>query len=206
MAIHCNAPWESVGTGNYAAGSKVPISGTDFAAGKDTMYYSFIAKQGAYADTITTSVIANEPSFLFKKTGVLSLGSASLGGMNLLTNGSVKADDANAVLSISGNSLNLKGGTAWAVNGKSILFVPSTVDLYNKNNSTETINAYNNGTPTAVADPSQGNGVYIFKMVNGPASSDVFYGMIGVTKIVPGVSVDYEYRIGSTYKHLSVIK
>jgi hypothetical protein len=68
------------------------------------------------------------------------------------------------------------------------------------------MNAYNSGTPTAVADLGDENGTFIFKMVNGPQPSDIFYGMINITKIVPGISVDYEYRVGTSYSHWVIFK
>ncbi len=201
-----NDPWVDVAPGNFTTGSKVPVVGSQFAPGKDTMYYSFIAKQDGFSDTVTTSVIANNPSFLFKKSGTLSLANASQGGVNIFTNGSVASNAPNAVLSVGGGSLHLKGGEAWAVNGKSISFVPATLDQYNKNNPLEAIDVYNSGTPASEADPNEGTGTYIFKLVNGPLPSDIFFGMISITKIVPGTSVDYEYRIGNAYAHGDVFK
>lgn len=201
-----NAPWVNVGTGGFATGSKVPVSGNDFAPGKDTMIYSFVAQQGTYTDSFTTTVVVNDPSFFLKKAGTLSLTNTAQGGMNILTNSSVAPTDANAIILVSGGSLTIKGGTVWSTNGKSISFVPSTVDVYNKNNSNDGINAFKAGVPTTQIDPGQGNGIYIFKLVNGPLPTDVVYGMLKVNKIVPATSVDYEYRIGNAYNHLAIIK
>jgi hypothetical protein len=200
------APWVNVGTGSYATGAKVPVSGTDFAAGKDTMIYSFVAKQGSFVDSVTSTVIVSDPSFLLKKSGSLSLVNAAQGGMNVLFNTSVTAGDANAIFSISPGSLVIKGGAGWSVNGKSISFVPVGADIYSKNNSIEAINAYNSGVQSASADPAQGSGTYVFKIINGPAATDVLYGMFKVTRIVPGTSVDYEYRIGNAYAQLAILK
>lgn len=66
--------------------------------------------------------------------------------------------------------------------------------------------AFMAGTPTATADPALGEGVYIFKITNGANPTDVYYGTLKVTSIVPGVSVAYEYRIGNTYNQLAVLK
>jgi hypothetical protein len=42
------------------------------------------------------------------------------------------------------------------------------------------------------------------KIVNGANASDVYYGMLQIITIVPGVSIAYEYRIADQYAHLSV--
>ncbi|MEJ7681610.1 MAG: hypothetical protein WKG06_27945 [Segetibacter sp.] len=201
-----NDPWVNVGTGSFSTMSKVPVSGNDFAVGKDTMYYSFVAQQGALVDSSIMTVIVNDPSFFLKKSGTLSLANSSQAGMDILTNSSVTADNINAVISVGDGSLMFKGGAGWVAAGKSISFVPSTIDMYNNNNSNDAINAYENGVPTSTADPNQGEGVFIYKIINGPLPSDILYGIIKVLKIVPGVSVDYEYRIGNSYQHLSIIK
>jgi hypothetical protein len=100
----------------------------------------------------------------------------------------------------------LKGGSAWIAGGKSISFVPTTSTVYEANNLTNTVALFNAGAPAATADPIGGTGIYIYKMVNGPLASDVYYGMIKVTNVVPGTSVSLEYRIGDQYAHLSVIQ
>ena len=200
-----NAPWVNVGS--FASLASVPVSGDDFAIGKDTMYYSFVAQKGIYADQITTQIIANNPYFFLKKTtGTLSLVTSAQGGLNLLVGSSVTADATTAIISVSGGSLIVKGGAAWAVSGKSITFVPSTIAMYDNNNSADAITAYAAGTPAAIADPANGEGVFIFKIITGIASSNVYYGMIKVGTIVPGVSVSFEYRIGNIYPHVLVIK
>lgn len=201
-----NAAWENVGSGPFTSPAMVPLSGDDFAPGKDTVYYSFVARQGSFADSSTVQVIVSDPFFFFKKVGTLSLVNSAQGGMDIIGGRSVLADDVNAILSVSNGSLIIKGGSAWAVNGKSIAFVASTPAMYNNNNSSDAISAYEGSTPTTEADHSSGDGIFIFKIVNGPDPSDIFYGMIKVTKVVPGTSVDYEYRIGNVYKHLSIIK
>ncbi len=197
-----NDPWTNVGS--FASPSKVPVSGDDFAVGKDTMYYSFVSAVNTFTDSINMQVIDNDPYFFFKKSGTLTLG-GSAAGLNLFVNGGLAANDANAIIAISGGSLTIHAGSAWAVAGKSISFVPSTMALYNQNNPNNAMTAFMAGTASATADPASGEGVYIFKIVNGPNPSDVFYGMLKIGSIVPGVSISYEYRIGNTYAQLSVI-
>lgn len=179
----------------------VPISGTDFAAEKDTMYYSFVASQGGYTDEITTTIIVREPYFFLKKSATLNRGA----GRNLLINVSVAEDNANAMLALSGD-LMLKGGSAWLANGNTIGFVPATAAMYSANNSNNAIAAYEAGTPTATADPIQGEGVFIFKAVTGSNPENTYYGMISIGSVVPNSSVTFEYRIGNMYAHLAVIK
>jgi hypothetical protein len=188
-----------------AATFLVPISGTDFAVGKDTMIYSFKATAGSYTDDIPYTVIVRDPYFYLKKTGVTMTLGGSSAGLNILTKSAVAATNANAILAIDAGSLVIHGGSAWAVGGKSINFVPTTLAMYDKNNSTSTIAAYAAGTPTATLDPIGGTGIYIFKVINGVNPTDVYYGMIKVTAVVPGVSLTLEYRIGDQYAHLSVI-
>jgi len=203
-----NAPLVDVAGSPFSGGQPfmVPISGADFAVGKDTMIYSFKSTMGTYTDEISYTVIARDPYFYLKKAGVgLTLGGSSA-GRNILTNASVAANAATAILAIDGGSLILHGGSAWAVSGKAITFVPSTLALYDKNSSTDAIAAYNAGVATSTADPIAGSGVYIYKAVNGPNPTDIYYGMFKVTAVVPGVSVTFEYRIGDQYAHLSVIK
>jgi hypothetical protein len=182
----------------------VPISGADFAAGKDTMYYTFTATSGSYTDAIDYTVIVRDPYFYLKKTGVtLTLGGSSA-GRNLLKNAAVAENNADAVIAING-SLILQGGSAWLTAGNTIQFVPSTAAMYTANNTTAAIAAFEAGTSAATADPIAGEGVYIFKIVNGPNPENVIYGMIKVTSVIPGVSVTFEYRIGNLYAHLPVI-
>jgi hypothetical protein len=194
-------------TGSPFSGAQpflVPISGSDFAVGKDTMYYTFTAASGSYTDAIDYTVIVRDPYFYLKKTGVtLTLGGSSA-GRNLLKNAGVAENNANAVVAVSG-SLILKGGSAWLAAGNTIQFVPSTTAMYTANSTTASIAAFEAGTPAITADPIAGEGVYIFKIVNGPNPENVIYGMIKVTSAVPGVSVTFEYRIGNMYAHLLVI-
>ena len=198
-----NESWVNVG--NFMSGDKVPISGDDFAIGKDTMYYSFISAQGNYKDTVKMTIIDNDPYFFLKKSGTLALGGSSA-GLNLLTNTAVPAGNDSAMIAIDGDSLMLHGDSGWATGGKNISFVSSTQNLYNENNPASAMTAFMAGTPTATADPALGEGVYIFKITNGANPTDVYYGTLKVTSIVPGVSVAYEYRIGNTYNQLAVLK
>lgn len=182
----------------------VPISGTDFAAGKDTMFYKFSAASGTYTDEINSTIIVREPYFFLKKSATVTLGGAAA-GRNLLINAAVAENNVMANIAVSG-SLILKGGSGFLAAGKTIEFVPSTLAMYEANNSNNTIDAFNAGVKSATADPILGQGVYIFKMVNGAAPSDVYYGLLKVTSVLPGVSVSFEYRIGNQYAHLLVIK
>lgn len=201
-----NAAWVDAGAGTFSGTQPflVPISGSDFAVGKDTMYYSFKAALGSYTDEITTSIIVRDPYFYLKKSGTMTLG-GSKAGVNMLSNAGVAATSASAIIAVDGGSLMIHGGSAWAVGGKGITFVPSTLAEYTANNSTTAIAAFEAGTPVSTADPAAGEGVYIFRIVNGANPTDVIYGMIKVTSVVPGVSVTYEYRIGNLYAHLTVI-
>ncbi len=76
----------------------------------------------------------------------MSLGGSSA-GRNILTNKAVAATDATAILAVDGGSLIIHGGSAWAVSGKQISFVPATLALYDKNNTNEAIAAFEAGTP-----------------------------------------------------------
>ncbi len=182
----------------------VPISGVDFAAGKDTMFYSFSAAKGAYTDEVLSTVIVRDPYFFLKKSATLTLG-GSAAGRNLLINAAVAENAATANIAISG-SLILKGGSAWLAAGNTIEFVPTTIAMYDANNLTNTIAAFTAGTKTVTADPISGAGAFICKIVNGPAATDVYYSLLKVTSVLPGVSISFEYRIGDKYAHLSVVK
>lgn len=192
-----NDAWINVG--NFAAVSKVPVSGDDFAAGKDTMYYSFVSQVNSFVDSVNIQVIDNNPFFFFKKSGTMALGGSSA-GLNLWVNGSLAASDSSAVLAIDGNSLTIHAGSAWAVGGNSVSFVPSTIALYNQNNPVNAMAAYMAGMPSATADPALGEGVFIIKIIKG---ANIFYGMLKISSVVPGVSINYEYRIGTMYSDLS---
>jgi hypothetical protein len=52
-------------------------------------------------------------------------------------------------------------------------------------------------------DPIAGVPVYIFKLLTG---GNTYYGILRITSVVPGTSVAYEYKIGSTYAQLAVLK
>lgn len=182
----------------------VPISGADFAADKDTMYYTFLATSGSHTDIIEYSVVVRDPYFYLKKTGVaLTLGGSSA-GRNLLKNAAVTEDNADATIAVSG-SLTLRGGSQWLAAGNTIEFVPATAALYSANSTTASIAAFSAGTPSVTADPIEGEGIFVFRIVNGPDPENVIYGMIKVTSVIPGTSVTFEYRIGNLYAHLAVI-
>lgn len=195
------ASWSTVSGPFTSNPFQIPIAGSDFTAGKDTMYFQFTATVGTYSEVATTKVVVSDPFFFLKKSATTTLGGSSA-GRNLFLNSAVSATDANAVIAMDGGSLNLHGGSAWAVGGKSINFVAGTKALYDGNSVNAAIAAYNAGTVKTTADPSVP--YYIFKIVNGANPSDVFYGMIQMITIVPGVSVAYEYRIADQYAHLNV--
>ena len=200
------APWVTT-TGSPFTGSQpflVPISGTDFAVDKDTLYYSFTAASGALTDEILSTIIVRDPYFYLKKSATLTLGGSSA-GRNLLINTAVAENAATAMVAVSG-SLILKGGSAWLASGKTIEFVPATLAMYDANNSANSIAAFIAGVPLTTADPIAGAGVYIFKVVNGPDPKDVYYGLMKMTSVLPGISVSFEYRIGDQYAHLAVIQ
>ena len=195
-----NDPWVNVG--NFPTNSTVPVSGDDFAVGKDTMYYSFISKINNLSDTVKVSVLNNNPYFFNKKSGTLELG-GSKAGVNLLTNASLTATDVNAMLAIDNKSIIMHGGSAWIAAGNSISFVASTLAQYNLNDPVSTQAAFAAGTPTATADPTAGEGVYIFKVINNGVE---YYGILRIANAVPSASLGYEYRIGNLYSQLADLK
>lgn len=197
-----NEPWQMVGT--FSAGDEIPVSGNDFALGKDTMFYSFATSQSGFNEEVVKAVIASDPYFLVKKAGKLSSGS-SANGFNLINGSAVAATDANAVITL-GTDLKISQGSAWATGGKGISFVSSSLAAYNSNSVNDAKTAFVGGTPVTTIDPSEGDGVFVFKLVNGPNPEDVIYGMIKATELKPGVSVDFEYRIGNIYAHLEIVK
>jgi hypothetical protein len=201
-----NAEWVDVEGSPFTGGQPfmVPISGDDFVADNDTMYYSFTSAQGSYTDEINTTVIVRDPYLFFKRTATLNLGGSSAGS-NLIKNSAVAEDDPNAMVAVSG-SLILAGGSGYLAAGKTIEFVQGTADLYDLNNATNIIAAFNEGTPSVTADPIAGNGYFIFKAVTGDSAADVYYGMIKMTNVTPGASLSFEYKIGDQYAHLSVIE
>ncbi len=182
----------------------VPISGNDFAVGKDTMDYRFSSTLGSFTDVIESKIIVRDPYFFLKKSCTLTLGGSSA-GRDLLVNAGVPENDPKAMIAISG-SLIIKGGSAWLAAGKKIEFVATDAAMYDKNNSNDTKAAFDAGTPTTTADPIDGAGYYIYKAVTGNAAADTYYGMMKMTNVVPNTSVTLEYRIGDQYTHLSVIK
>jgi hypothetical protein len=193
--------WSSA---SFAYGTKVPISGDDFAVGKDTMFYAFVSTVGNLTDTVKMIVIANNPVFQLTKAGTMTLG-ATKGGVNMLDNSSVAATTSNkAIIGITASSLQITAGAAWAaVSGNSISFVPSTASVYNANNSEAIIALFDAGTASASIDPITGVPVNIFKIVNG---ADTYYGILKIVSVVPGTSVSYEYKIGNTYAQLAILK
>ena len=200
-----NDAWVAVGTYN-ASPANVPISGANFAVGKDTMYYRFVATQGTFSEETITKVVVSTPAFFLKKTGVTLTQGGSAAGRNILTNGGVAATAATAMLTVT-NTLTLQGGAAWlaAKPGNIIEFVPTTSAVYNANKSLDVIAAFAAGVKTTTADPAANGGLYIYRAVNGPNPSDVYYGMVKVTSIVPGTSVALEYLIGDQYAHLLTV-
>lgn len=201
-----NGTWVDVPGGPYSIPQPylIPIAGSDFAA-SDTMFYSFSATSGSYTEEYTTSIVVIDPYFfLLKKGAMLAVGGSSA-GRNLLTNTAVAESNAAASITanVSSGSLVLQGGSAFA---GTIEFVPSTLAKYTANKSDDAKADFAAGTPTATVDPIAGDGVYIFKIVNGTAPEDVYYGMMKITSVLPGVSVTFEYRIGDQYAHLLVIQ
>lgn len=187
----------------------VPITGTDFAVGHDTMFYTFTATSGAYTDQIATTIIVRDPYFYLKKTATLTRG-GSTAALNLLLNKGVAVTDTTGHLQISASGpLTLEGGAAWLAKDpvKHIIeFVPTTLATYTANNSTATIAEFAAGTPTTSANPT-GSPAYIYRMVLGPLPTDVFYGLMkmGAANATDG-TVTIEFRIGNQYAHLAVIK
>jgi hypothetical protein len=200
-----NDAWVDAGASPFTAPAAIPVSGSDFASGKDTMYYEITTSQNGYTDVNTQRIIVADPFFFKKRPATLTISGAK-SGLNLLNNASMEADSSNAMLAIDGGVLILHGGSTWAVGGKSINFVESDLATYGLNGVLVAKAQYDSGTPTATADPAVGQGVYIFKMVNGPNPNDVFYGMIKVLNLSPGASVGIEYRIGDRYAHLAVLQ
>jgi len=193
--------WSSA---SYAYGTQVPISGDDYAVGKDTMYYAFVSKVGNYTDTVKMTVFANDPLFQLTKSGTMVLG-ATTGGVNMLDNSAVAASTSDkATIGVTAASLQISAGAAFAaVSGNSISFVPSTSALYTAGNAVDIQAAFDAGTSTATIDPIAGVPVYAFKMITG---GNTYYGILRITSVVPGTSVAYEYKIGSTYAQLAILK
>jgi len=192
-------PWSSA---IYAYGTKVPISGDDYAIGKDTMYYAFVSKLGSYTDTVKLTVLANAPLYQLTKSGPMVLG-ATTGGVDMLSNSTVAASTSDrAILGITSSSLQITRGTALKASTK-ISFVPSTSSIYNTGNARDIQAVFDAGTASAIIDPIAGVPVYAFKIEDG---ADIYYGIFRITSVVPGTSVAYEYKIGSTYAQLLVLR
>ncbi|HCN83609.1 MAG TPA: hypothetical protein DIT07_08305 [Sphingobacteriaceae bacterium] len=188
------------------ATANVPVDADTFPTA-GTRYYQIVTTQGGITETIFTKLTAQDSFFFLKKTtGILSLTTAAQGGFLLTTGASVAATAATAQLTVSAGSLVIKAGPATTGTGASIGFVASTSAAYDANNAIAARAAYAAGTPTATADPASGTGIFLYRMQLSAAASDVYYGYIKVTTIVPGVSVAFEYRIGDLYPHLLVIK
>lgn len=193
-----NSTWSS---STYAYGTKIPISGDDFAIGKDTMYYAFVSTVNNYNDTLTQTVYVNPSIFQLTKSGTMVLG-ATTGGVNMLDNSTVAATNSTAFIAIDAASLQIHAGSALRA-GSTISFVPSTSPVYSANNSQGIIAIFNAGTASATIDPIAGVPVSIFKIVD---NANTYYGILKITSVVPGTSVAYEYKIGNTYAQLTVLK
>jgi hypothetical protein len=186
---------------DYAYGTKIPISGDDYAVGKDTMYYAFVSKVGSFSDTVRMTVFANAPLYQLTKSGTMVLG-ATTGGVNVMSNSTVSATDTLAILAIDAASLQIKAGSALRAS-TTISFVPSTSALYAAGNAADIQAAFDAGTASTMIDPIAGVPVYIFKIVD---ASGTYYGILSITSVVPGTSVAYAYKIGSTYAQLAILK
>lgn len=197
-----NEAWQTVG--NFSPSDAIAISGDDFAIGKDTMIYSFVTTQGSYTDEIIKTIVASNPYFFIKKSGTLTAATGK-DGFNLLNGTVAGAGDASAVITLGAN-LSINQGAAWATGGKGISFVPSTVATYNLNSVNDAKTEFTAGTPVTSIDPSNGTGVYVFKLVNGGSPSDIIYGMLKVNQLTPGTSAVFEYRIGNIYAHFGVVQ
>ena len=186
---------------DYAYGTKIPISGDDYAVGKDTMYYAFVSKVGSFSDTVRMTVFANAPLYQLTKSGTMVLG-ATTGGVNVMSNSTVSATDTLAILAVDAASLQIKAGSALRAS-TTISFVPSTSALYAAGNAADIQAAFDAGTASTMIDPIAGVPVNIFKIVD---ASGTYYGILRITSVVPGTSVAYEYKIGSTYAQLAILK
>ncbi len=188
--------------GQFASKDMVPISGSDFAQGQDTMWVQFKSVKGSYTDIVEKQYIVREPYFFYKRAGELSITDATKTGYNLLTNSHVADSEEGIItLTVVSDELRIRGGADYVAAGKSIEFVKSTFELYDFNNSNDAKDAYNSGTPVALINPLEGEGVFVFKITDGPQESDVYYGMIDISLVKPGDSVEFEYRIGDSYYH-----
>ncbi len=194
-----NGDWVSIGS--LSSPFAVPISGSDFAPGKDTCYYSMIASAGSYSQEVVSKIVVQKPFFFLKKTATLTA-SGSSQGQDLLINASVAENAATADLALVGSAL--KSGSVWATGGKMIEFVATDSGMYDGNLSDNAKTAFANGTPSSTADLN--NAYYIFKITNGVNATDVYYGLLKITGTVPGTSASIEYKIGDVYAHMTVVK
>jgi len=109
-----------------------------------------------------------------------------------------------AIIGVTAASLQISAGAAWAaVSGNSISFVPSTSALYAEGNAVNIQAAFDAGTSSTMIDPIAGVPFYAFKIVD---ASGTYYGILSITSVVPGTSVAYAYKIGSTYAQLAILK
>jgi hypothetical protein len=214
-----NDPWEDV-PGTPFSGAQpflVPISGDDFAADKDTMFYLFSSARLSFTEEISTSIIVRDPYFYLKKSATMTLNTTS-DARDLLINAGVSdaapvaSGDVKVILALSSSSgsLLLQGGSAWlaASANNQIEFVETTAAVYAANSSTNSIALFDAaklaGDANTVANPVGGAGYYIFRATNGTTPADVYYGMIRSVSATP-TSSTIEYRIGNLYAHLLVI-
>ncbi len=198
-----NEAWEDVGS--FAPSAAIPVSGDDFAVGKDTMYYSFTTTKGSQSEEIIKQIIASSAYFFVRKAATVKL-SGSQAGISLLTGDLSAADAATAVLAVTASPLAINPGANWATGGKSISFVPTTAEAYALNSVTDAKAAFAAGTPVASLNPTAGTGVYVFRLVNGGSPADILFGYLRINKINTGESIELEYRIGDTYAHRSVVE
>jgi hypothetical protein len=213
--------WVDV-TGTPFSGAQpflVPISGDEFAVGKDTMYYSFTSARLTYTEVINATVIVRDPYFYLKKSSVTMTLNTSSDARNILVNAAASdaapvASNAVAVilgLSASSGSLMLRGGSGWlaASPNNLIEFVETNATVYSANKATNSIALFDAaklaGQAKTEANPVGGAGYYIFRATNGTGPEDVYYGMIKSISATP-TSSTIEYRIGNQYAHLLVIK
>jgi len=194
----------------------VPISGSDYAADKDTMYYQFTTEAGSYTDVVEKQIVVSNPYFFIKRSATITPAHC----VDIFTNDvvdtadvDVAPEDISAIVTISSvsGSVRFEANSEWlaASTNNTIEFVPSTMAIYGANNSNGTIEAFEAGVTagdeTTTADPLHGEGVYIFKVVNGTDTEDVYYGMV---KFISSSteSVEFEYRIGNMYAHISIVQ
>jgi len=190
-----------------------PISGDEYEA-NDTLYYQFIAEKGGYKDVVEKQMVISQPYFFASKTATISPSDA----LNLFTNSvedtadvEIGAEETSAIVSLTSvdGLLKLQGNSDWlaASNDNSIEFVPSTQEMYQNNNSTAAIEAFENaasGDVTTTADPLYEEGVYIFKVENGTTPEDTYYGMVKFINSSTEL-VEFEYRIGDQYSHVPIV-